>query len=193
MDYDIIFNEVIGRLDTYKQNSDKIKNTDLYKSAASKMIYKYEVNNNTLELSDEFKNSLEKLKEAGLNTNEIMNILSTASKEMQIYISEAKKEIKTIQETNEEIFQQIGKIMLDEEKLTERSLHFPHIGTVKVVKEQVISINDEDKVKEEIAKSKELREKYLKLSKTITKYKDAKDIDGITTKEEYKVTIKADK
>lgn len=193
MDYDIIFKEVVGRLDAYKQNSDKIKNTDVYQSAISKMIYKYEVNNNTQELSDEFKESLEKLKELGLTANDIMRILSISTKEMQPFITETKKEIKTIQETNEEIYQEVGKIMLQDEKMTERSMHFPHIGTVKVVKECVVSISDEDKVKEEIAKNKELREKYLKLSKTITKYKDAKDIDGITTEEEYKVTIKADK
>lgn len=135
------------------------------------------------------------MKEAGLSIKDILEILTVSSKEMQPFVTNAKKELKTLQETNEELYQEIGSVMLEDEKMTERSMHFPHIGTVKVERDKVVTVKDEDKVIQELSKNKEWREKYLKLSKTITKLQEAKDgkIDGITVEDKYKVTVKADK
>ena len=85
--------------------------------------------------------------------------------------------------------------MLEDEKMSERSMHFPHIGTVKVVREKEVNITDEDKLIVELAKNKDWRNKYLKISKTVTKLPEAKDglIDGISIEEKFKVTVKADK
>lgn len=197
MEYDVIYKEVLGRLDTYKQNDQYIKTstTDINKEAINNMLYKYEVNHNTEEISDSFKNCIETMKKAGISIKDILEILTVSSKEIQPFITNIKKEIKTIQETNEELYQEIGKVMLDDEKMTERSIHFPHIGTVKVERDKVVSILDEDKVIQTLAKNKDWRNKYLKLSKTITKLSEAKEgkIDGIGIEEKFKVTIKTDK
>lgn len=195
MEYDMIFREVLGRLDAFKQNDQIIKTTDVNRKALNNMLYKYEVNKDTEELSKPFKDCIETMKEAGLSIKDILEILTVTSKEMQPFVTIAKKELKTLQETNEELYQEIGSVMLEDEKMTERSMHFPHIGTVKVERDKVVSIIDSDKVIQELAKNKEWREKYLKLSKTITKLQEAKDgkIDGIAVEDKYKVTVKADK
>ena len=159
------------------------------------MLYKYEVNNQTEELSDEFKESIQLLKDSGLSLNDILTVLTVSSKEMKPFLTEAKNELKTLAETNEELYQEIGKVMLEDDKMTERSMHFPHIGTVKVVREKEVNITDEDKLIVELAKNKDWRNKYLKISKTVTKLPEAKDglIDGISIEEKFKVTVKADK
>lgn len=195
MEYDMIYREVLGRLDAFKQNDQIIKTTDINRKALNNMLYKYEVNKDTEELSKSFKDCIETMKEAGLSIKDILEILTVSSKEMQPFVTNAKKELKTLQETNEELYQEIGSVMLEDEKMTERSMHFPHIGTVKVERDKVVSIIDSDKVIQELAKNKEWREKYLKLSKTITKLQEAKDgkIDGIAVEDKYKVTVKADK
>lgn len=195
MEYDMIYREVLGRLDAFKQNDQIIKTTDINRKALNNMLYKYEVNKNTEELSKPFKDCIETMKEAGLSIKDILEILTVSSKEMQPFVTNAKKELKTLQETNEELYQEIGSVMLEDEKMTERSMHFPHIGTVKVERDKVVTVKDEDKVIQELSKNKEWREKYLKLSKTITKLQEAKDgkIDGITVEDKYKVTVKADK
>lgn len=191
----MIYREVLGRLDAFKQNDQIIKTTDINRKALNNMLYKYEVNKNTEELSKPFKDCIETMKEAGLSIKDILEILTVSSKEMQPFVTNAKKELKTLQETNEELYQEIGSVMLEDEKMTERSMHFPHIGTVKVERDKVVTVKDEDKVIQELSKNKEWREKYLKLSKTITKLQEAKDgkIDGITVEDKYKVTVKADK
>lgn len=195
MEYDMIYREVLGRLDAFKQNDQIIKTTDINRKALNNMLYKYEVNKDTEELSKPFKDCIETMKEAGLSIKDILEILTVSSKEMQPFVTNAKKELKTLQETNEELYQEIGSVMLEDEKMTERSMHFPHIGTVKVERDKVVTVKDEDKVIQELSKNKEWREKYLKLSKTITKLQEAKDgkIDGITVEDKYKVTVKADK
>lgn len=195
MEYDTIYREVLGRLDAFKQNDQIIKTTDINRKALNNMLYKYEVNKDTEELSKPFKDCIETMKEAGLSIKDILEILTVSSKEMQPFVTNAKKELKTLQETNEELYQEIGSVMLEDEKMTERSMHFPHIGTVKVERDKVVTVKDEDKVIQELSKNKEWREKYLKLSKTITKLQEAKDgkIDGITVEDKYKVTVKADK
>lgn len=195
MEYDMIYREVLGRLDAFKQNDQIIKTTDINRKALNNMLYKYEVNMDTEELSKPFKDCIETMKEAGLSIKDILEILTVSSKEMQPFVTNAKKELKTLQETNEELYQEIGSVMLEDEKMTERSMHFPHIGTVKVERDKVVTVKDEDKVIQELSKNKEWREKYLKLSKTITKLQEAKDgkIDGITVEDKYKVTVKADK
>lgn len=195
MEYDMIYREVLGRLDAFKQNDQIIKTTDINRKALNNMLYKYEVNKDTEELSKPFKDCIETMKEAGLSIKDILEILTVSSKEMQPFVTNAKKELKTLQETNEELYQEIGSVMLEDEKMTERSMHFPHIGTVKVERDKVVTVKDEDKVIQELSKNKERREKYLKLSKTITKLQEAKDgkIDGITVEDKYKVTVKADK
>lgn len=195
MEYDMIYREVLGRLDAFKQNDQIIKTTDINRKALNNMLYKYEVNKDTEELSKPFKDCIETMKEAGLSIKDILEILTVSSKEMQPFVTSAKKELKTLQETNEELYQEIGSVMLEDEKMTERSMHFPHIGTVKVERDKVVTVKDEDKVIQELSKNKEWREKYLKLSKTITKLQEAKDgkIDGITVEDKYKVTVKADK
>lgn len=191
----MIYREVLGRLDAFKQNDQIIKTTDINRKALNNMLYKYEVNKDTEELSKPFKDCIETMKEAGLSIKDILEILTVSSKEMQPFVTNAKKELKTLQETNEELYQEIGSVMLEDEKMTERSMHFPHIGTVKVERDKVVTVKDEDKVIQELSKNKEWREKYLKLSKTITKLQEAKDgkIDGITVEDKYKVTVKADK
>lgn len=195
MEYDMIYREILGRLDAFKQNDQIIKTTDINRKALNNMLYKYEVNKDTEELSKPFKDCIETMKEAGLSIKDILEILTVSSKEMQPFVTNAKKELKTLQETNEELYQEIGSVMLEDEKMTERSMHFPHIGTVKVERDKVVTVKDEDKVIQELSKNKEWREKYLKLSKTITKLQEAKDgkIDGITVEDKYKVTVKADK
>lgn len=191
----MIYREVLGRLDAFKQNDQIIKTTDINRKALNNMLYKYEVNKDTEELSKPFKDCIKTMKEAGLSIKDILEILTVSSKEMQPFVTNAKKELKTLQETNEELYQEIGSVMLEDEKMTERSMHFPHIGTVKVERDKVVTVKDEDKVIQELSKNKEWREKYLKLSKTITKLQEAKDgkIDGITVEDKYKVTVKADK
>lgn len=195
MEYDKLYKEVLGRLDAYKDNEKKIKDTDVNKKAFNKMLYKYEANNQTEELSDEFKESIQLLKDSGLSLNDILTVLTVSSKEMKPFLTEAKNELKTLAETNEELYQEIGKVMLEDEKMSERSMHFPHIGTVKVVREKEVNITDEDKLIVELAKNKDWRNKYLKISKTVTKLPEAKDglIDGISIEEKFKVTVKADK
>ena len=195
MEYDKLYKEVLGRLDAYKDNEKKIKDTDVNKKAFNKMLYKYEVNNQTEELSDEFKESIQLLKDSGLSLNDILTVLTVSSKEMKPFLTEAKNELKTLAETNEELYQEIGKVMLEDDKMTERSMHFPHIGTVKVVREKEVNITDEDKLIVELAKNKDWRNKYLKFSKPVTKLPEAKDglIDGISIEEKFKVTVKADK
>ena len=195
MEYDMIYREVLGRLDAFKQNDQIIKTTDINRKALNNMLYKYEVNKDTEELSKPFKDCIETMKDAGLSIKDILEILTVSSKEMQPFVTNAKKELKTLQETNEELYQEIGSVMLEDEKMTERSMHFPHIGTVKVERDKVVSIVDSDKVIQELAKNKDWREKYLKLSKTITKLQEAKDgkIDGIAVEDKYKVTVKADR
>lgn len=195
MEYDKLYKEVLGRLDAFKENEKQIKDTDVNKKAFNKMLYKYEVNNGTEELSDEFKQCIQLLKDSGLSMNDILTVLTVSSKEMKPFLTEAKNELKTLAETNEELYQEIGKVMLEDEKMTERSMHFPHIGTVKVVREKEVNITDEDKLIVELAKNKDWRDKYLKISKTVTKLQEAKDglIDGISIEEKFKVTVKADK
>lgn len=100
MEYDKLYKEVLGRLDAYKDNEKKIKDTDVNKKAFNKMLYKYEVNNQTEELSDEFKESIQLLKDSGLSLNDILTVLTVSSKDMKPFLTEAKNELKTLAETN---------------------------------------------------------------------------------------------
>lgn len=195
MDYEKDYNEILMRLEALKDAKSDEESFDPIKEGCNKMVYEYLEKKNGIDNPQLF-NTLNKLQEKGFEPGDLMDIAITLVNESVPYIKSSKSELKTLDENTEAIKKEIAKIMLSDAKtsgITERSKHFPHFGTVSCKLTPVAVVEDKSKVIECISKDETLRNKYLSLSKTITKYKDVSKIDGIKIEDEYIVTIKGEK
>lgn len=195
MDYEKDYNEILMRLEALKNAEHDKKSFDSVKEGCNKMVYEYLEKKDRIDNPQLF-NTLNKLEEKGFEPGDLMDIAMTLVNESVPYIKNSNSEFKQLNENTEAIKKEIAKIMLSDAKtsgITERSKHFPHFGTVSCKLTPVAVVEDKSKVIECVSKDETLRNKYLSLSKTITKYKDVKKIDGIKIEDEYIVTVKGEK
>ena len=181
--------EILEKLNALKIAKEEINNFSPIQKGASKMINSYYQQESVPENLEEV---LKTLQDAGLQPKEIFNICTVLLEEVQPYVKESNKILKEMKDGEDNIKNDIGKLIMKDmpEEMTERNCHFEYFGDVKCSRESVPSIQDENKVKQALAKDTSLLP-FLSISKKVLKYKDVESIPGIEMNDEYVVTVRS--
>lgn len=145
-------------------------------------------------ISDEMLDTFEKLNEK-FTTNQLLSFFIEINKSLKPFLADTDKTVKSMKKNQEEVKDEIGKIMLDDAALTgitERSHHFKNFGDVKCSTKITPVIIDIDKVKTVLCQNTDYF-KYLKIDEPkLKKDKNVQTIDGIELQDKITVTIRSD-
>lgn len=145
-------------------------------------------------ISDNMLATFEKLNKQ-FTTNQLLSFFTEVESSLKPFLNAANATVKGMQKNQEEVKDEIGKIMLDDAALTgitERSHHFKNFGDVKCSTKVVPVIVDEEKVKIALSQNADYY-KYLKIDGTkLKKDKNVQTINGIELQDKILVTIRSD-